>query len=78
MRSYLNKGTKDLNIDFQFETGTEDTKSNNWNVEASVSAGFSAFGAEFEASVSAGGGGETASSSSAHQTHTLPYKAPPL
>ena len=75
--AYLNNGTKDLEIDFQFETGTEDTKSSHWNVEASVSAGFSAYGASAALSVSAGGGEETASTSSAHQTHTLSYKAAP-
>jgi hypothetical protein len=46
-------------------------------VEASVTAGFDAFGVSLEASVTAGGGGGASSSSSSHQSHSLTYKCPP-
>jgi len=75
--SYTNSGSKELEIAFSFETGVEDSTESNWNVEASVTAGFDAFGASFEASVTAGGGGGSASSSSSHQSHSLTYKCPP-
>jgi endogenous inhibitor of DNA gyrase (YacG/DUF329 family) len=75
--SYSNAGSKELEISFSFETGVEDSTESNWNVEASVSAGFDAFGASIEASVTAGGGGGASSSSSSHQTHSLTYKCPP-
>merc|ERR1719474_2559853 len=74
--SYTNDGTKDLAVDFSFETGVEDSSENNWNVEASVSAGFERLGAEWEASVTAGGGQSWASASSQHQAHSLSYKVP--
>jgi len=75
--SYSNFGAKDLEIAFTFETGVEDSSESNWNVEASVSAGFDAFGASIEASVTAGGGGGASSSTSSHQSHSLTYKVPP-
>ena len=75
--SYLNSGSRPLSINFQFDTGTADSSASNWNVEVGISAGFDAFGASFEASVTAGGGGESASTTSNHQTHTLAYEAPP-
>merc|ERR1719184_20621 len=75
--SYSNAGSKELEIAFSFETGVEDSTESNWNVEASVTAGFENFGASVEASVTAGGGGGSASSSSSHQTHSLTYKCPP-
>jgi len=75
--SYANSGSKPLEISFSFETGCEDSSEKNWNVEASVTAGFSAFGAELEASVTAGGGGGSSSVSSQHQAHALTYNCPP-
>ena len=75
--SYTNSGSKELEIAFSFETGVEDSTESNWNVEASVTAGFSAFGASLEASVTAGGGGGSDSASSSHQSHSLTYKCPP-
>merc|ERR1711970_558285 len=75
--SYTNSGSKELEISFSFETGVEDSSESNWNVEASVTAGFDAFGVSLEASVTAGGGGGASSSSSNHQSHSLTYKCPP-
>ena len=74
--SYTNSGSKELQINFSFETGIEDSSESNWNVEASVSAGFSAYGATIKASVTAGGGGGSSSTSSSHQSHSLTYKCP--
>ena len=75
--SYSNFGSKPLDVAFAFETGVEDSSEYNWSVEASVSAGFDAFGASIEASVTAGGGGGASSSTSSHQSHSLSYKVPP-
>jgi len=75
--SYTNSGSKPLEISFSFETGVEDSSESNWNVEASVTAGFDAFGVSLEASVTAGGGGGASSSSSNHQSHSLTYNCPP-
>merc|ERR1711892_978192 len=75
--SYANKGSKDLEVVFTFETGIEDSSESNWEVEASVTAGFEAYGVSVEASITAGGGGGSASSSSSHQSHSLTYKIPP-
>jgi len=75
--SYSNFGSKPLDVAFAFETGVEDSSEYNWNVEASVSAGFDAFGASIEASVTVGGGGGASSSTSSHQSHSLSYSVPP-
>merc|ERR1719318_753339 len=75
--SYTNAGSEDMAIDFTFETGVEDTSESNWNVEASVSAGFSAFGAEISASITAGGGGASSATDTSHQAHNLQYNCPP-
>ena len=75
--SYTNNGTKDLEVVFSFETGIEDSTEKNWAVEASVTAGFTAYGVSVEASVTAGGGGGSSSSSSSQQSHSLTYKVPP-
>jgi len=74
--SYTNSGSKELQINFIFETGIEDGTENNWNVEASITAGFEAFGAEMEASATVGGGGGSSSTTSSHQSHSLTYKCP--
>jgi len=74
--SYTNSGSKDLEINFSFETGIQDSSESNWNVKASVSAGFDAFGAKLSASVTAGGGGGSSSTTSSHQSHSLKYKCP--
>ena len=72
-------GSKDLTVSFSFETGVEDRSEHSWNVEASVSAGFSAFGGaiEMETSLNLGAGGNFASSTSQHQSHSLEDKVPP-
>jgi len=75
--SYANKGSKDLEVVFTFETGIEDSSESNWAVEASVTAGFEAYGVSVEASITAGGGGGSAASSTSHQSHSLTYKIPP-
>ena len=75
--SYANDGSKALQVSFSFETGVEDTSQPNWNVEASVTAGFEAYKVSWEASVTAGGGGGSSYSSSNHQSHSLTYKVPP-
>jgi len=75
--SYANDGSKALQVSFSFETGVEDTSESNWNVEASVTAGFEAYKVSWEASVTAGGGGGSSYSSSNHQSHSLTYKVPP-
>jgi len=74
--SYTNDGTKDLEVEFSFETGVEDSTETNWNAEASVTAGFDAFGASVEATLTVGGGQSLSSSSSSHQSHTLKYNVP--
>ena len=75
--SYTNNGTKDLEVVFSFETGIEDSTEKNWAAEASVTAGFTAYGVSVEASVTAGGRGGSSSSSSSQQSHSLTYKVPP-
>ena len=75
--SYTNSGSKDLTVSFSFETGVEDSSEHSWSVEASVSAGFDAFGAEMSASLTVGASGTYASSTSQHQSHSLEYKVPP-
>ena len=76
--SYTNDGSGCMKIEFQYSTGFEDTTNSNWNVEASVSGGFSFFGAEFGASLTAGGGGGSSSSSSSEVSHTLSYVVRPF
>jgi hypothetical protein len=75
--TYINNGTQNLNITFRFETGVEDTSTSSWNVQGSITAGFAAYGAKAEISVSAGIGGGSSSSSSSHAAHTLRYNCPP-
>ena len=74
---YTNDGKDKLSVTFTFETGVEDSSEHSWEVQASVSAGFDAFGASFEASLTVGGGGAYATSTSKHQTHELSYEVAP-
>jgi len=73
--SYSNEGSNDLEIEFEFETGVEDSTQSNWNVDSNVITGFEAFGTSFDAS-GAGGGKRSASTSSSHHSHTFKYKCP--
>ena len=75
--SYTNYGSSCMTIDFEYSTGFEDSTSSNWNVDASMSAEFSYFGAEFGGSLTAGGGGAEESSTSSRATHSLSYFVSP-
>ena len=41
--TYTNAGSNCMRVEFEYTTGFEDTRNSNWNVEASVSGGFSIF-----------------------------------
>jgi len=75
--SYLNNGTEILYIDFNFETGVQDSQSFSWSVSAEVSAGFAAYGAQVGMSISAGIGGGSEKTTSNAMSHTLRYDCPP-
>ena len=75
--SYTNFGDNCMTVQFQYSTGFEDTTSYNWNVEASVSAEFSYFGAEFGASLTAGYEGGKSGTETSGVTHALLYNVAP-
>jgi len=77
VQTYINNGTQLLDITFNFDTGVQDTSTNSWNVQGTITARFSKYAAKAKISVSAGVGGGSSSTTSNHSAHILKYKCPP-